>query len=105
MKQFSNNPDGTKQGTNGSTDLAVTIAPNPAGDHIPPEVRQAKALALRYRLPYVDLIPHDGAESPIDYTLLSEIPVDIMLRNQFVPLRRDGNRLHLAMADPSDLHR
>jgi type IV pilus assembly protein PilB len=70
----------------------------------PPEVTAAKDLAQRYRLPYVDLLPHNG-DSPIDYTLLSELPVDLMLRHQFVPLRRDGKRLHIAMADPTDLER
>src|SRR4051812_42551182 len=73
-------------------------------DTDPPEVREAKKLALRYRLPYIDLLPPEG-ESPIDYNLLAEIPVDLMLRHQFVPLRRDGRRLHIAMADPTDLER
>ncbi|HVG32309.1 MAG TPA: GspE/PulE family protein [Pyrinomonadaceae bacterium] len=68
----------------------------------PPEVREARALARRYRLPYVDLLPAEG-ESPIDYSLLNEFPVDLMLRHQFVPLRREGKRLHVAMADPTDL--
>src|SRR2546426_8973062 len=70
----------------------------------PPEMRQAKALARRYRLPFVNLLPQDG-ESPIDYSLLSEIPVDLMVRNQFVPLRRENGKLHIAMADPTDLDR
>jgi len=70
----------------------------------PPEVREAKELARRYRLPYVDLLPPDG-DSPIDYSLLGELPVDLMLRDQFVPLRREGKRLHIAMADPTDLER
>ena len=74
------------------------------GDHEPPEVKTARELARRYRLPYVDLLPPTG-ESPIDYSLLAEIPVDLMLRNQFVPLRREGRRLHVAMADPSDLEK
>ena len=78
------------------------VLPLPEND--PPEVREAKALARRYRLPYVDLLPPEG-ESPIDYALLSELPVDLMLRHQFVPLRREGKRLHLAMADPTDLER
>ena len=73
-------------------------------DGEPPEVREAKKLALRYRLPYVDLLPPEG-DSPIDYSLLAELPVDLMLRYQFVPLRRDGRRLHIAMADPTDLER
>jgi len=68
----------------------------------PPEVRAAHLLAKRYRLPYVDLLPPDG-ESPIDYVLLAELPVDLMLRHLFVPLRRDGRRLHIAMADPTNL--
>jgi len=70
----------------------------------PPEVTAARDLAQRYRLPYVDLLPHQG-DSPIDYALLGELPVDLMLRHQFVPLRREGKRLHIAMADPTDLER
>src|ERR1044072_9821432 len=70
----------------------------------PPEVREARALARRYRLPYVDLLPPEG-ESPINYQLLAEIPVDLMVRHQFVPLRREGKRLHVAMSDPTDLER
>jgi type II secretory ATPase GspE/PulE/Tfp pilus assembly ATPase PilB-like protein len=73
-------------------------------DNDPPEVREARALARRYRLPYVDLLPPEG-DSPIDYALLNELPVDLMVRNQFVPLRREGKRLHVAMADPTDLER
>jgi hypothetical protein len=60
-----------------------------ADDHDPPEVRAAKELARRYRLPYIDLLPHDG-ESPIDYDSFTEVPVDLMVRHQFVPLRRDA---------------
>src|SRR5256886_1872053 len=70
----------------------------------PPEMRQAKELARRYRLPFVNLLPQDG-ESPIDYSLLSEVPVDLMVRNQFVPLKRENGKLHIAMADPTDLDR
>src|SRR2546425_5724492 len=70
----------------------------------PPEMSQAKELARRYRLPFVNLLPQDG-ESPIDYSLLSEVPVDLMVRNQFVPLKRENGKLHIAMADPTDLDR
>src|SRR6478672_10709005 len=73
-----------------------------AGD--PPEIRQAKELASRYRLPFVNLLPAEG-ESPIDYSLLSELPVDLMVRHQFVPLRRENGRVYVAMADPTDLDR
>ena len=70
----------------------------------PPEVVEAKAMARRYRLPYIDLLPTD-AESPIDYEQLAAIPVEMMLRNHFVPLRREGRDLHAAMADPTNLER
>jgi type IV pilus assembly protein PilB len=73
-------------------------------EHQPPEVRAAKELARRYRLPFVELLPTEG-ESPVDYTLFNEIPVDMMVRHQFLPLKRDARGLHLAMADPSDLER
>jgi len=76
----------------------------PSQENDPPEVREAKVLARRYRLPYVDLLPPDG-DSPIDYALLNEIPVDLMVRHQFVPLRREGKRFHIAMSDPTDLER
>ena len=74
------------------------------GEHQPPEVRAAKELARRYRLPFVELLPTEG-ESPVDYTLFNEIPVDLMVRHQFLPLKKDARGLHLAMADPSDLER
>ncbi len=70
----------------------------------PPEVVQAKQMAKRYRLPYIDLLPPD-APSPIDYDELAKIPVEMMLRNHFVPLKREGRELHAAMADPTDLEK
>jgi len=70
----------------------------------PPEVVEAKQLARRYRLPYIDLLPADQP-SPIDYEELAKIPVEMMLRNHFVPLKREGQDLHAAMADPTNLER
>src|SRR4026208_676318 len=72
--------------------------------HEPPETKAARELARRYRLPFVDLLPPDR-ESPIDYELFTEVPVDLMVRHQFVPLKRDQKGLHIAMADPTDLER
>ena len=71
-------------------------------DNEPPEVTEAKLIAKRYRLPYIDLLPPDKS-SPIDYEELAGIPVELMLRIQFVPLRREGRNLHTAMADPTNL--
>ena len=40
-------------------------------DNEPPEVTEAKLIAKRYRLPYIDLLPPDQP-SPIDYEELAE---------------------------------
>src|SRR5436853_7658802 len=79
-----------------------TIEISPIRAHEPPEVTEAKALAKRYRMPFIDLLPPEQP-SPVDNDELAKIPVDMMLRNQFVPLRREGNNLHAAMADPTNL--
>lgn len=68
----------------------------------PPEVKEAKEKAKRYRMQYIDLLPPDK-ESPISYEELAGIPVELMLRNQFVPLKREGRNLHVGMADPTNL--
>lgn len=93
----------TNKNGNGSG-APPTISTAEFFENEPPEVKEAKALALRYRLPYIDLLPPDK-ESPIDYEELAKIPVDLMLRNHFVPLRREGRNLHAAMADPTNLER
>lgn len=103
MTEQSNIGSTTQTLNNGATLSGKSVLPAlPSND--PPEVREAKRLALRYRLPYVDLLPPNGP-SPIDYTLLAQLPVDLMLRYHFVPLRRDGHRLHIAMANPTDFEK
>jgi type IV pilus assembly protein PilB len=99
MKQYSDN-----ENTVATQPLNMNLAQNGEEDHEPPEMKAAKELARRYRLPFVDLLPPDR-ESPIDYRLFTEVPVDLMVRHQFVPLKRDERGLHIAMADPTDLER
>ena len=89
----------TKEPTNGSS---PTIAVAEVLDKEPPEVTEAKKLALRYRLPFIDLLPPEQP-SPVDQEELARIPVDLMLHNLFVPLKREGKNLHAAMADPTNL--
>src|SRR5712691_2015253 len=102
MKQFTEQQiDGTAADAVKNGAAADDLTPLPETGE-PPEVREAKQLAMRYRLPFVNLLPQDG-ESPIDYSLLAELPVDLMVRHQFVPLRRENGKLHIAMADPTDL--
>ena len=102
MKQFTEEQvDAPAADAGGVPPASDNLAPLPATAE-PPEMLQARELASRYRLPFVNLLPTDGA-SPIDYALLSELPVDLMVRHQFVPLRRENGKLHIAMADPTDL--
>jgi len=58
----------------------------------------AERVARRYRLNFIPLESH-----PVDYNLVQSLPVDLMLRNKFVPLRRENGHMVIAMADPSDL--
>jgi type IV pilus assembly protein PilB len=57
----------------------------------------ARAVATRYRLEYVDL---RSAEP--DYALIERLPVEFLVRNQFVPLERNGGRQRIAVADPTN---
>ncbi len=70
---------------------------NPQADAAAEESR-ARELAGRYRCPFVDL-----KEQPIDHELLRSIPVDLMFRYHFVPLRSHNQTLEIAIADPSQL--
>lgn len=58
----------------------------------------AQRIAQRYRLNFIQL-----ETLPVDYNLVQSLPVDLMLRNKFVPLRRENGHMVIAMADPSDL--
>ncbi len=62
------------------------------------ELEQARRLAGRYRLEFVDMDTFR-----IDQELFRSIPADLMLRYGFVPLRRDGKTLAIVVSDPSDL--
>ena len=62
------------------------------------EVAQARRLAERYRLDYVDM-----ATFQIDSQLFRAIPAELMLRYGFVPARREGSTLVIVVSDPSDL--
>jgi type II secretory ATPase GspE/PulE/Tfp pilus assembly ATPase PilB-like protein len=62
------------------------------------EEAQARALAERYRLEFIDM-----NEFRIDQELFRTIPADLMLRYGFVPSRRDGRSLVIVVSDPTDL--
>src|SRR3954462_14048528 len=62
------------------------------------EIAEARRLADRYRLTFLDL-----AHFNIDHDLFRTIPADLMLRYGFVPFRREGNALVIVVSDPRDL--
>src|SRR5262245_2794206 len=62
------------------------------------EEAQARAIAQRLGIDYVDL--HEFTMVP---ELFRNIPVELMFRYNFVPLRREGSRLVIIVADPSDV--
>ncbi len=62
------------------------------------ELDASKKMAERYRLNFIEL-----EKFPIDYALVQSLPVDLMLRNKFVPLIRQEDHIVIAMADPTDL--
>src|SRR5436190_22805457 len=62
------------------------------------ELEQARRLAERYRIEFVDMDTFR-----IDQDLFRSIPADLMLRYAFVPYRRDGKQLVIIVSDPSDL--
>ena len=62
------------------------------------ETAQARRLADRYGLEFVDL-----EQFRIDHDLFRSLPADLMLRYGFVPYRRDGRSLVIVVSDPTDL--
>src|SRR5438094_6982321 len=62
------------------------------------ELEQAKRLADRYRLEFIDMDTFR-----IDQDLFRAIPADLMLRYGFVPYRRVGKALEIVVSDPTDL--
>ncbi|MGE0450194.1 MAG: GspE/PulE family protein [Vicinamibacterales bacterium] len=62
------------------------------------ELAQARRLAERYRIEFVDM-----ETFRIDQELFRSIPADLMLRYGFVPYRRDGRVLSIVVSDPTDL--
>src|SRR5579884_4428148 len=62
------------------------------------ETDQARTLASRYRCEFIDL-----REVRIDHDLFHSIPVDLMFRYNFVPIRAQNGSLEIALADPRNL--
>jgi type II secretory ATPase GspE/PulE/Tfp pilus assembly ATPase PilB-like protein len=83
--------------SNPAAELYADLTTDTSGDPAA-ELVQARRLAERYGLEFVDL-----EHFRIDHDLFRSIPADLMLRCGFVPYRRDGRTLAIVVSDPSDL--
>ena len=78
-----------------SRDLVAGLG---AGASLADEEENARALAARYRLEYVDL--SQFAPEP---EMFESVPIDLMFRYNFLPHRKERGRLVVVMADPTDI--
>jgi type II secretory ATPase GspE/PulE/Tfp pilus assembly ATPase PilB-like protein len=76
----------------------VSAVPTPASLAAGEAEEKARALAERHQLEYVDV-----ASFAPDPEILKSVPVELMFRYTFLPYRREGARLVLVMADPTDI--
>jgi len=81
-----------------NTELHPELIPAVTDDEQRAELEQARRLAERYRLEFVDMDTFR-----IDQDLFRSIPADLMLRYGFVPHRRVGKMLEIVVSDPTDL--
>jgi type II secretory ATPase GspE/PulE/Tfp pilus assembly ATPase PilB-like protein len=64
------------------------------------EMEQARQLAERYQFDFVDL-----RDCRPDLELLRSVPLDLMVRYEFLPLEMRDHQLVVAVSDPTDLAR
>ena len=61
------------------------------------EQQLIEVLEFQLGIPHISLYRY-----PFDMTLFNLIPKEMAKRNQLIPLKKDGDRLFIAMADPMD---
>jgi type IV pilus assembly protein PilB len=62
------------------------------------ETARAKRVADQYGFPYVDL-----EHFQVDHGLFQTIPLDLMIRYQFLPERRENGHIAIVVGDPTDV--
>ena len=76
-----------------ATPVAIPLATPELND-----AERAQTLARRYHSEFVDLREHK-----IQHDLVKSVPVELMFRYNFIPLEQQGDRLVIAVSDPSRL--
>jgi type IV pilus assembly protein PilB len=84
--------------TNGTASNQTIGTLLPSAAEADQEIQIARDTAARYRMEFIDL-----SLAELDHDLIHEHPVDLMTRFKFIPLRRENNRLVVAMVDPTNL--
>src|SRR6185369_2529688 len=64
------------------------------------ETARARRVAEQYGFPFVDL-----EHFQIDHQLFQDVPLDLMIRYQFLPERRENGHIHVVVGDPTDVLR
>jgi type IV pilus assembly protein PilB len=62
------------------------------------ETARARRLAEQYGFPYVDL-----EHFSIDHDLFRNVPLDLMIRYQFLPEKRENGHIAVVVGDPTDV--
>src|SRR5213080_798362 len=62
------------------------------------EAARAQRLAEQYGFPYVDL-----EHFQVDHQLFRDIPLDLMIRYQFLPEKRENGHIAVVVGDPTDV--
>ena len=62
------------------------------------EAARAQRVAEQYGFPYVDL-----EHFQIDHDLFRTIPLDLMIRYQFLPEKRENGHIAVVVGDPTDV--
>ncbi len=64
------------------------------------EAARAQRIAEQYGFPFVDL-----EHFQVDHQLFHDVPLDLMIRYQFLPERRENGYIHVVVGDPTDVLR
>ncbi|HKS24858.1 MAG TPA: GspE/PulE family protein [Thermoanaerobaculia bacterium] len=76
-----------------ATDPRTLYKTDPTG-----ETARAKRLAEQYGFPYVDL-----EHFQIDHDLFRNVPLELMIRYQFLPEKRENGHIAVVVGDPTDV--